>query len=147
MAEPIDLVYIGDKPVKKDTVTLSDLAFPRMEPVPTPAEIAHRLLRYPDVWRKASELENVKREQEAAAKAAEEEAARLAAEEAARIESESMVVEPYGDLMKMTGPQLKTLCEGEDLELVKGAQESVPDFRLRVRDALKAKVDAAKDAE
>ena len=147
MAEPIDLVYIGDKPVKKDTVTLSDLAFPRMEPVPTPAEIAHRLLRYPDVWRKASELENVKREQEAAAKAAEEEAARLAAEEAARIESESMVVEPFGDLMKMTAPQLKTLCEGEDLDLVKGAQESVPDFRVRVRDALKAKVAAAKDAE
>lgn len=147
MAEPIDLVYIGDKPVKKDTVTLSDLAFPRMEPVPTPAEIAHRLLRYPDVWRKASELENVKREQEAAAKDAEEEAARLAAEEAARIESESMVVEPYGDLMKMTAPQLKTLCEGEDLDLVKGAQESVPDFRIRVRDALKAKVAAAKDAE
>ena len=147
MAEPIDLVYIGDKPVKKDTVTLSDLAFPRMEPVPTPAEIAHRLLRYPDVWRKASELENVKREQEAAAKAAEEEAARLAAEDAARIESESMVVEPYGDLAKMTGPQLKTLCEGEDLDLVKGAQESVPDFRTRVRDALKAKVAAAKDSE
>ena len=147
MAEPIDLVYIGDKPVKKDTVTLSDLAFPRMEPVPTPAEIAHRLLRYPDVWRKASELEKVKREQEAAAKDAEEEAARLAAEEAARIESESMVVEPYGDLAKMTGPQLKTLCEGEDLDLVKGAQESVPDFRTRVRDALKAKVAAAKDAE
>ena len=147
MAEPIDLVYIGDKPVKKDTVTLSDLAFPRMEPVPTPAEIAHRLLRYPDVWRKASELENVKREQEAAAKAAEEEAARLAAEEAARLESESMVVEPYGDLMKMTAPQLKTLCEGEDLDLAKGSQESVPDFRTRVRDALKAKVAAAKDAE
>ena len=147
MAEPIDLVYIGDKPVKKDTVTLSDLAFPRMEPVPTPAEIAHRLLRYPDVWRKASELENVKREQEAAAKAAEEEAARLAAEEAARLESESMVVEPYGDLMKMTAPQLKTLCEGEDLDLVKGSQESVPDFRTRVRDALKAKVAAAKDSE
>ena len=147
MAEPIDLVYIGDKPVKKDTVTLSDLAFPRMEPVPTPAEIAHRLLRYPDVWRKASELEKVKREQEAAAKDAEEEAARLVAEEAARIESESMVVEPYGDLMKMTAPQLKTLCEGEDLDLVKGAQESVPDFRTRVRDALKAKVAAAKDAE
>ena len=147
MAEPIDLVYIGDKPVKKDTVTLSDLVFPRMEPVPTPAEIAQRLLRYPAVWRKASELENVKREQEAAAKAAEEEAARLAAEEAARIESESMVVEPYGDLMKMTAPQLKTLCEGEDLDLVKGSQESVPDFRTRVRDALKAKVAAAKDAE
>ena len=147
MAEPIDLVYIGDKPVKKDTVTLSDLAFPRMETVPTPAEIAHRLLRYPDVWRKASELENVKREQETAAKAAEEEAARLAAEEAARIESESMVVEPYGDLAKMTGPQLKTLCEGEDLDLVKGAQESVPDFRTRVRDAMKAKLAAGQGGE
>ena len=70
MADPIDLVYIGDKPVKKDTVALSDLVFPRMEPVPTPAEIAQRLLQYPAVWRKASELANVKREQEAAAKAA-----------------------------------------------------------------------------
>lgn len=147
MAEPIDLIYIGDKPVKKDTVTLSDLIFPRMEPVPTPAEIAQRLLRYPAVWRKASDMKAVKGEQEAATKAAEEEAARLAAEEAARLESESMVVEPFGDLMKMTGPQLKTLCEAEDLELVKGAQESVPEFRTRVRDALKAKVAATKDAE
>ena len=145
MAEPIDLIYIGDKPVKKDTVTLSDLVFPRMEPVPTPAEIAQRLLRYPAVWRKASDLKAVKGEQEAAAKAASDEAARLAADEDARLESESMVVEPFGDLMKMTGPQLKTLCEAEDLELVKGAQESVPEFRIRVRDALKAKL--AKGAE
>lgn len=147
MAEPIDLIYIGDKPVKKDTVTLSDLVFPRLEPVPTPAEIAQRLLRYPAVWRKASELKAVQGEKEAAAKAAEEEAARLAAEEAARLESESMVVEPFGDLMKMTAPQLKTLSEGEDLDLVKGAQESVPEFRIRVRDALKAKLAAAKAAE
>ena len=43
--------------------------------------------------------------------------------------------------------RLKTLCEAEDLELVKGAQESVPEFRTRVRDALKAKVAAAEGAE
>ena len=58
-----------------------------------------------------------------------------------------MVVEPYGDLAKMTGPQLKTLCEGEDLDLVKGAQESVPDFRIRVRDAMKAKLAAGQGGE
>lgn len=148
MAEPIDLVYIGDKPVKKDTVTLSDLIFPRFEPVPTPADIALRLLRFPAVWRKASDLPSVKEEYEAAQKAAEEEAERLAAEEAARLAAENMIVEPYGDIGKLTSAKARTLVEAEGLDIEQGAQESIGDFRIRVRDALKAKVAAAAgDAE
>lgn len=148
MAEPIDLVYIGDKPVKKDTVTLSDLIFPRFEPVPTPADIALRLLRYPAVWRKASDLPSVTAEYEAAQKAAEEEAERLAAEEAARLAAENMIVEPYGDIGKLTSAKARTLVEAEGLDIEQGAQESIGDFRIRVRDALKAKVAAAAgDAE
>lgn len=148
MAEPIDLVYIGDKPVKKDTVTLSDLIFPRFEPVPTPADIALRLLRFPAVWRKASDLPSVKAEYEAAQKAAEEEAERLAAEEAARLAAENMIVEPYGDIGKLTSAKARTLVEAEGLDIEQGAQESIGDFRIRVRDALKAKIAAAAgDAE
>jgi hypothetical protein len=145
MAEPIDLVYIGDKPVKKDTVTLSDLIFPRFEPVPTPADIALRLLRYPAVWRKASDLPSVKAENEAAQKAVEEEAERLAAEEAARLAAENMIVEPYGDIGKLTSAKARTLVEAEGLDIEQGAQEPIGEFRTRVRDALKAKL--AKGAE
>lgn len=145
MAEPIDLVYIGDKPVKKDTVTLSDLIFPRFEPVPTPADIALRLLRFPAVWRKASDLPSVKSEYEAAQKAAEEEAERLAAEEAARLAAENMIVEPYGDIGKLTSAKARTLVEAEGLDVEQGAQEPIGEFRIRVRDALKAKL--AKGAE
>lgn len=143
MAEPIDLVYIGDKPVKKDTVTLSDLIFPRFEPVPTPADIALRLLRFPAVWRKASDLPSVKSEYESAQKAAEEEAERLAAEEAARLAAENMIVEPYGDIGKLTSAKARTLVEAEGLDIEQGAQEPIGEFRVRVRDALKAKIAAA----
>lgn len=145
MAEPIDLVYIGDKPVKKDTVTLSDLIFPRFEPVPTPADIALRLLRFPAVWCKASDLQSVKAEREAAQIAAEEEAERLAQEEAARREAEDMTVEGFGDIGKLTSAKARTLVEAEGLDIEQGAQESIGDFRIRVRDALKAKL--AKGAE
>lgn len=145
MAEPIVLVYIGDKPIKKDTVTLSDLIFPRFEPVPVPADIAFRLLRYPAVWRKESDLPSVKAELEAAQKAAEEEAERLAQEKAARREAEDMSVEGFGDLGKLTSAKARTLVESEGLDIEQGAQEPIGDFRIRVRDALKAKL--AKGAE
>lgn len=147
MAEPIDLVYIGDKPVKKDTVTLSDLIFPRFEPVPTPADIALRLLRFPAVWRKASDLPSVKAEYEAAQKAAEEEAARLAEEEAERLAAENMIVEPYGDIGKLTSAKARTLVEAEGLDIEQGAQEPIGEFRVRVRDALKAKIAAGDDEQ
>lgn len=145
MAEPIDLIYVGDKPEKRDTVTLSDMIFPRLVPVPTPADLAHKLLRYPSVWRKAADLEKVKNELEQDAKRKAEEEARLEAEAAARAAAEDMTVEGFGDLNKLTSAKLKTLVEGEGLDVEQGPQERVDDFRVRVRDALKAKL--AKGAE
>ena len=45
------------------------------------------------------------------------------------------------DLAKMTSAQLATLVEGEDLDIEpQGPQEKVPEYRVRVRDALKAKL-------
>ncbi|GAA4493470.1 hypothetical protein [Pseudaeromonas paramecii] len=140
MAETIDIVYIGTKPVKKDTITGSRLQFPRMTPIPVPADIVPMLLDHPTVWRKAADMATVKQEQEAAAKQAAEEAARLEAEEAARREAENFLIEGIGDLGKMTSPQLATLCEAHELGIKKEAQESVPDFKVRVRDAIKAKL-------
>ena len=41
----------------------------------------------------------------------------------------------------MTSAQLATLVEGEDLDIEpQGPQEKVPEYRARVRDALKAKL-------
>jgi len=65
---------------------------------------------------------------------------RLAAEQARLAEEQSMVVGER-DLAKMTSAQLATLVEGEDLDIEpQGPQEKVPDYRVRVRDALKAKL-------
>lgn len=52
------------------------------------------------------------------------------------------------DLAKLTSAQLNTLIEGEDLGIEqKGPQEKVDDFRVRVRDALKAKQAAEQGGE
>lgn len=147
MAEPIDLIYVGDKPEKRDTVTLSDMIFPRLVPVPTPADLAHKLLRYPSVWRKAADLEKVTAELEQDAKFKAEEAARLEAEAAARAAAEDMTVDGFGDLNKLTSAKLKTLVEGEGLDVEQGPQERVDDFRVRVRNALKAKIATAGNDE
>ncbi len=46
----IDITYIGNKEVKKDTITNSRLVFPRLKSVPVEPDIAHQLLIYPEVW-------------------------------------------------------------------------------------------------
>ena len=52
------------------------------------------------------------------------------------------------DLAKLTSAQLATLIEGEELGIEqKGPQEKVDDFRVRVRDALKAKLAAGQGGE
>ncbi|MBV7439666.1 hypothetical protein [Aeromonas sp. sif2416] len=142
MSDKIAVVYIGDKPSKKDTVTGSRLVFPRHKPVDVESHIAMQLLEYPSVWRRSEELGDVKAQQEAQEQAAIEEAERLAAEEARLAEEQSMVVGER-DLAKLTSAQLATLVEGEDLGIEpQGPQEKVPDYRGRVRDALKAKLAA-----
>ena len=65
---------------------------------------------------------------------------KTAAEQARLAEEQSMVVGER-DLAKMTSAQLATLVEGEDLDIEpQGPQEKVPEYRVRVRDALKAKL-------
>ncbi|MGL5071288.1 MAG: hypothetical protein ACRC61_08480 [Aeromonas salmonicida] len=147
MSDKIAVVYIGDKPSKKDTVTGSRLVFPRHKSVDVESHIAMQLLEFPSVWRRSEELGDVKAQQEALEQAAIEEAERLATEEARLAEEQSMVVGDR-DLAKLTSAQLATLVEGEDLRLdPQGPQEKVGDFRVRVRDAMKVKLAAGLGGE
>lgn len=145
--DKINLVYIGNKPFKKDTVTGSGLLFPQGKSVPTPADIAFRLLRHPTVWIRQDDMADWHEEQERL-----RELARLAAEEKARIDElerqkRDMNCGVYGDIGRLTGTQLRTLVEGAELDIQpQGAQEKVDAFRLRVRDALRAKIAAEGEA-
>ncbi|MNI20805.1 hypothetical protein D3C73_743010 [compost metagenome] len=98
-----------------------------------------QLLEFPTVWRKADELEGVLAHQ-SELEAAAAEAARRAEDEAARLAAEqSMVVEHLGlDLAKMTSAQLATVAEKYELHIKQDAGERVDEYRLRVRDALRA---------
>lgn len=139
MSEKIAVVYIGDKPSKKDTVTGSRLVFPRHTAVDVESHIAMQLLEFPTVWIRHDALAGALERQETIAKVEAEEQERLAAEAARLAEEQSMVVGTI-DLAKLTSAQLATLVEGEDLGIEKqGAKENVSEFRVRVRDALKAK--------
>ncbi|WP_270792992.1 hypothetical protein [Aeromonas sp. QDB21] len=140
MSDKIAVVYIGDKPSKKDTITGSRLVFPRHTAVDVESHIAMQLLEFPTVWVSKEALAGTLERQETIAKMEAEEQGRLAAEQARLAEEQSMVVGER-DLAKMTSAQLATLVEGEDLDIEpQGPQEKVPDYRVRVRDALKAKL-------
>lgn len=140
MSDKIAVVYIGDKPSKKDTVTGSRLVFPRHIAVDVESHIAMQLLEFPTVWIRHEALAGELERQGTTAQAAAEEQERLAAEQARLAEEQSMVVGER-DLAKMTSAQLATLVEGEDLDIEpQGPQEKVPEYRVRVRDALKAKL-------
>ncbi|MDM5083742.1 hypothetical protein OB925_02540 [Aeromonas rivipollensis] len=142
MSDKIAVVYIGDKPSKKDTVTGSRLVFPRHTAVDVESHIAMQLLEFPTVWIRHEALAGELARQETAAEMEALELERLAAEAARLAEEQSMVVGER-DLAKMTSAQLATLVEGEDLGIdPQGPQEKVPDYRVRVRDALKAKLAA-----
>ncbi|MFQ1985202.1 hypothetical protein ACK34N_07690 [Aeromonas veronii] len=147
MSDKIAVVYIGDKPSKKDTVTGSRLVFPRHTPVDVESHIAMQLLEFPTVWIRQEALAGALERQETIARMEAEEQERLAAEAARLAEEHSMVVGDI-DLAKLTSAQLATLVEGEDLGIEqKGPQEKVDDFRVRVRDALKIKMAAGQGGE
>ena len=140
MSDKIAVVYIGDKPSKKDTVTGRRLVLRRHTPVDVESHIAMQLLEFPTVWVSKEALAGTLERQETTAQAAAKEKERLATEAARLAEEQSMVVGER-DLAKMTSAQLATLVEGEDLDIEpQGPQEKVPDYRVRVRDALKAKL-------
>ncbi|WP_429059018.1 hypothetical protein [Aeromonas jandaei] len=147
MSDKIAVVYIGDKPSKKDTVTGSRLVFPRHEAVDVESHIAMQLLEFPTVWIRHDALAGTLERQETIERMEAEERERLAAEAARLAEEQSMVVGTV-DLAKLTSAQLATLVEGEDLGIEKqGAKENVGEFRVRVRDALKAKLAAGQGGE
>lgn len=147
MSDKIAVVYIGDKPSKKDTVTGSRLVFPRHEAVDVESHIAMQLLEFPTVWIRHDALAGTLERQETIERMEAEERERLAAEAARLAEEQSMVVGTV-DLAKLTSAQLATLVEGEDLGIEKqGAKENVGEFRIRVRDALKAKLAAGQGGE
>lgn len=138
MSDKIAVVYIGDKPSKKDTVTGSRMVFPRHTPVDVESHIAMQLLAFPTVWIHAELLAGELARQETIAQLAAQEADRQA-QEAARLAAEQSMVVGERDLAKLTSAQLATLVEGEALGIdPQGPQEKVGEFRLRVRDALRA---------
>ncbi|MFB2830656.1 hypothetical protein ACE1BS_13760 [Aeromonas jandaei] len=147
MSDKIAVVYIGDKPSKKDTVTGSRLVFPRHEAVDVESHIAMQLLEFPTVWIRQEALAGALERQETIARMEAEEQERLAAEAVRLAEEQSMVVGDI-DLAKLTSAQLATLVEGEDLGIEKqGAKENVGEFRVRVRDTMKAKLAAGQGGE
>lgn len=145
--DKVNLVYIGQKPFKKDTVTGSRLLFPRGKPVATPSDVAWRLLAHPTVWIREDCMSEWQAEQER-----QQAEVRQAAEERERLDElerqkRDMNCGDYGDLGRLTAAQLRTLVEGAELDVpAQGAQEKVDAYRLRVRDALRAKIAAEGEA-
>ncbi|HIB1507736.1 TPA: hypothetical protein ACWV5T_002352 [Salmonella enterica subsp. enterica serovar Muenchen] len=141
MSEKIAIVYIGEKNVKRDTITGSRAVFPRLQPVHVDNKVAHQLLEFKDVWVRHEQMEAILQQQEEEKRLKEEELARQLEEEARIAAENSFVVNVQGDeldISKYTLAQLFTLNESEELGLKKDAKESAGDFRVRVRDALKA---------
>ncbi|MCD9525524.1 hypothetical protein C9J22_13060 [Photobacterium phosphoreum] len=137
----ISIAYIGDKPFKKDTITGSLLIFPQNKPVEVEADIAYMLLQYPKVWVREEYIEQIQTELKVEADDKAQQEIDYQTQLAAEIYAKSMVVELAGqsiDLSKMTSAKLATLIEANDLTIdAKDAQESVDDFRLRVRNAIR----------
>ncbi|EAA1200747.1 hypothetical protein OY03_004014 [Salmonella enterica subsp. enterica] len=142
MSEKIAIVYIGEKNVKRDTITGSRVVFPRLQPVHVDSEVAYQLLEFNDVWVRHEKVEETLKQQEEEKRLKEEELARQREEEARLAAENSFVVNVQGDeldISKYTSAHLMTLSESEELGLKKGAKESTDVFRVRVRDALKAR--------
>ncbi|EJE8448367.1 hypothetical protein M5188_004715 [Salmonella enterica] len=128
--------------MKRDTITGSRAVFPRLQPVHVDSEVAYQLLEFNDVWVRHEKVEETLKQQEEEKRLKEEELARQREEEARLAAENSFVVNVQGDeldISKYTSAHLMTLSESEELGLKKGAKESTDVFRIRVRDALKAR--------
>ncbi|ELK7278381.1 hypothetical protein Q6H83_005125, partial [Salmonella enterica] len=112
------------------------------KPVHVDDDVAYQLLEFPDVWVRHEQMEATLLQQEEEKRIKEEELARQREEKARQDAENSFVVNVQGDeldISKYTSAHLITLSESEELGLKKGAKESTDDFRIRVRDALKAR--------
>ena len=138
----ISVVYIGDKPQKKDTVAGSRLVFPRHKEVPVEEDVAYRLLEFPSVWVLAEEAEDIIKAQQKRAKAlAEAEAERLAQQKQAELDA-SMLAIVNGetiDLAKYSSKQLDTVVVAEELTIEAKDKKPVGEYCKKVRDLLREK--------
>ncbi|EAM6080472.1 hypothetical protein FHA84_19520 [Salmonella enterica subsp. enterica] len=140
MSEKIAIVYIGEKNVKRDTITGSRAVFPRLQSVHVDSKTAHQLLEFPDVWVRHEQMEAALKQHKEQQQLKAEQLAQQLEEEARLAAENSFVVNVQGDeldISKYTSAMLSTLCESEELGIQQGAQEKVNDFRIRVRQALK----------
>jgi hypothetical protein len=138
----VSIVYIGPKESKRDTTAGTRQVFRRMIPTLVEEAAAANLLRFDQVFVEESALDSVKAKMKAKQEA-EEEAAKLALLEAEKEQEELdhtvLVGGESFDLNKMNTTKIATMLAGADIELEpKGAQESAADYKLRVRDALRA---------
>ncbi|WP_283130774.1 hypothetical protein [Enterovibrio norvegicus] len=136
------IVYVGPKEFKRDTVTGSRQIFPRLKPIEVKDECAAMLLRFDNVFIEQNHLKDflareAQREEAMAEEAAKNEA--LAKAEQVAMDMTVTISGETVDLSKMTGPKVATLVESLDLADLapKGPQEAMPDYRKRVRDAIR----------
>lgn len=140
MSDKVSIVYIGNKPKKKDTVCGTRLIFTRNEPIPVDADLAVLFLDYPQVWVAEDELKGVLQRQEFLAEQAEKE--RIAKEEAEKQAERdaNLIVIVEGeevDLGKYNTNQLTTFAEAHDL-VIEGPKKPLPEYKLKIRDAFRA---------
>ena len=137
----VQIVYIGPKERKRDTITGSRQVFPRLKPIEVTEEAAAILLRFENTFVHIDELDGkLKEHKEAEAKKAalEEELKKQAKLEA---EQASFLVNIGGedvDISKLAAAKIHTHIVAADLD-IKSQQsgESAEDYRKRVRAELK----------
>ncbi|KUI98945.1 hypothetical protein [Vibrio sp. MEBiC08052] len=141
----VSIVYIGPKAFKRDTVSGTRQVFPRMTPIEVEVSVAANLLRFEQVFIEAEKLDDVlsqKAEQEQAQAEALADEEYVARQQIIDADFTVMVGDKPYDLKKMNSPKIAALLEGADMLIDdKGAQESAEDYRLRVRNTIRAMQD------
>lgn len=141
MSNTTNIVYIGKKSLKKDTVCATRTIFKQGEPTPVPVELAQRFLDFSDVWVAESEAKGViERKKFLEEQAEKERIEREEAEKQALLDA-SLVVTVGGeevDLGKYSSNQLDTFIVAHEL-VIEGAKKPLADYKLKVRDAMRAK--------
>lgn len=142
----IEIIYIGPKAFKRDTVTgyRPQMTFKRFDATPVPATVAIALLDFPDCFVRASKetIEKAESLEKAAIIAAELEAEELAVILEKEKDDQDTTVEVDGetiDLVKYTFSQLEAFCLAGELEITRGEGEEKPLLVKRIRDAYRSK--------
>ena len=141
MSNTTNIVYIGKKPFKKDTVCSTRTIFKQGVPTPVPAELAQRFLDFGEVWVTEAEAKGVIERQKFLEEQAEKKRIeREEAEKQAQLDA-SLVVTVDGeeiDLGKYSSKQLDTFVVAHDL-VIEGAKKPLAEYQLKVRDSMRAK--------